>query len=279
MRETLVQIEYFETYYYANIVQNILENTIRHGMDYLRNLNDWHEDDEVELFLQPFPKISVLHEFSYFIIASTMYEQCVNLELDHIVSKPKSQLWVDHALRHYGIFTQGFRNWLQDKGISLDGLTKDHILYYYEDLEVNGEIHKLLTQISNEVFYILFGNRQVLANLNEYISGVVQNLEKSNLEPEHKKLLKKDGVLNRVHIPEWVRKAVFFRDRGMCTCCNKDLSGLITVKTLKHFDHIIPLANGGINDVTNIQLLCEACNLIKGRKPLTTSNKYQAWYT
>ena len=36
---------------------------------------------------------------------------------------------------------------------------------------------------------------------------------------------------------------------------------------------------GGINDVTNIQLLCEACNLSKGKKALPVSNLYEPWYT
>jgi hypothetical protein len=74
MREKLLRMEYFETYYYVNIVHNILDNTINHKMDYLRYLNDWHEDGEVELFLQPFSKCSVLHEFAYFVIESIMYE-------------------------------------------------------------------------------------------------------------------------------------------------------------------------------------------------------------
>jgi hypothetical protein len=203
----------------------------------------------------------------------------LSIALDEIVNNPMSQLWIDEALHHHGIHTDGFRHWLKEKSISLDEMEEEHIHHYHEDLDLTGQLDELLTHLSNEVFYILFGNRLLLANLNEYISGVVQNIEKANLEPKYVALLKKDGVPARVNIPTWVRRAIFFRDRGMCATCNKDLSGLVTVETPKHFDHIIPLAKGGINDVTNIQLLCEKCNLSKGQKPLTTSSRYEAWYT
>jgi len=275
MRETLVQMRYFGTYYYANIVHNILDDP----MSYVRNLNDWHEGCEAELFLQPFPKISVLHDFTRFIIHALIYEVIDDIAIDKIVNSQRSQLWIDQALSHHEIHSQDFRHWLAEKSIPIEEVTEDHIYNYHGELGDTGKLDKLLTHLSNEVFFILFGNRALLANLNDYISLIVQCIEKINLAPKDQALLRKDGVPTRAHIPEWVRRAVFFRDRGMCAACNKDLSGLVTVNNPKHFDHIIPLANGGINDVTNIQLLCETCNLIKGRKPLTTSNKYEAWYT
>ena len=44
-----------------------------------------------------------------------------------------------------------------------------------------------------------------------------------------------------------------------------------------HYDHMVPLEQGGMNDVTNIQLLCSSCNLSKGTFS-ATSNIYQNWY-
>jgi 5-methylcytosine-specific restriction endonuclease McrA len=31
-------------------------------------------------------------------------------------------------------------------------------------------------------------------------------------------------------------------------------------------DHVVPLAKGGIESITNLQILCETCNLKKGSK-------------
>jgi hypothetical protein len=275
MRESLLSMEYFETYYYANIVHNVLDDT----MDYLRNLNNWHEDREVDLFLQPFPKWSVLHDLSHFIIAELMYERLDDVTLDSIVNNRKYELWVDQALRHHGFRTDGFRHWMQVNARSLDEITEDDIYEYHHDLGETGELDALLTQLSNEVFFLLFGNRALLARLNNYVAAAVRDISKDELEPDLAGLMERDGVPARAHIPEWVRRAVFFRDRGMCAACNTDLSGLVTVHNDKHFDHIIPLAEGGINDVTNIQLLCGTCNLTKGKKVVGTSNRYEAWYT
>lgn len=275
MRQSLVSMEYFETYYYANIVHNVLDDP----MDFLRNLNNWHEDREVGLFLQPFRKWSVLHDFSYFVISELMYERIDDIAVDAIVNDPKYALWIDEAARRHDIRTEGFRQWLNAASRPLNEVTEDDIHGYHNYLGESGALDSLLTQLSNEVFFLLFGNRALLARLNNYVAAAVQNIERNSLAPEDLSLLQADGVPARVHIPEWVRRAVFFRDRGMCAACNTDLSGLVTVENDKHFDHIIPLAAGGINDVTNIQLLCGPCNLKKGPKVVGTSSRYEAWYT
>jgi 5-methylcytosine-specific restriction endonuclease McrA len=46
-----------------------------------------------------------------------------------------------------------------------------------------------------------------------------------------------------------------------CNYCKDDIS----LQSL-HKDHIVPLAKGGIHSITNIQLLCSSCNLLKGTK-------------
>lgn len=46
-----------------------------------------------------------------------------------------------------------------------------------------------------------------------------------------------------------------------CAYCRADLR-----KTKRHVDHIMPLALGGSNDKSNIQLTCQPCNLSKGAR-------------
>lgn len=48
--------------------------------------------------------------------------------------------------------------------------------------------------------------------------------------------------------------------RGRCAACSANL------KAGYHVDHLHPLALGGSNDRTNLQLLCPSCNLSKGPK-------------
>lgn len=275
MRESLIRMEFFETYYYANVIHNVLEDT----MPYLRNLNSWHEDRAIELFLTPFPKWSALHAFAEYIISDLMYETLDDVSLDAVVHNPKADLWIDRALKHHGIATGGFRAWLSEKRISLTDASEDDAFDYHNDLGCTGELDTLLRQLTDEVFYVLFGNRVLLQRLNSYIAGVVGDIEVADLETNQLHLLSKDGVSARAYIPEWARRAVFYRDRGQCAACHCDLSGLISTSSEDHFDHIIPLAQGGINDVTNLQLLCKGCNLRKGHQLLLASSKYQAWYS
>ena len=132
--------------------------------------------------------------------------------------------------------------------------------------------------MSEEIFFILFLNRQTLQRFNILISHQIEDREINELDEEDIPFFRKNGVLNRVSIPKWVMKAVMHRDRGMCVSCHKDLTGIISISEVENYDHIIPLANGGINDITNIQLLCENCNKSKSSKNISTSNLYERWY-
>lgn len=79
--------------------------------------------------------------------------------------------------------------------------------------------------------------------------------------------------ISRCYIPKWVKRAVLFRDRGCCVFCKNDLTGLYALldDNEKQFDHIVPLDEGGINDVCNIQLCCKDCNLKKMTNTETSS--------
>ncbi|AMA07888.1 HNH endonuclease [Picosynechococcus sp. PCC 73109] len=63
----------------------------------------------------------------------------------------------------------------------------------------------------------------------------------------------------RLPIPDSVRKYVYQRDNYQCQCCGSRLH-----ETQLSIDHIIPLAKGGSNDISNLQTLCLNCNQKKG---------------
>jgi len=142
----------------------------------------------------------------------------------------------------------------------------------------SGELSNLLEHLTNEVFFLLFNNRSLLAHLNQYASAAMSHIDPAEIEDGVRQHLAAVGVLRRVALPEWVRRAVYYRDRGRCVACNCDLTGLVSLQCDDHFDHIIPLRQGGLNDVTNIQLLCGPCNLKKGHRMAGTWNKYERWY-
>lgn len=59
----------------------------------------------------------------------------------------------------------------------------------------------------------------------------------------------------RIPIPPEVRKYVFERDRFQCRSCGKT-----KLETELNIDHIVALARGGSNDISNLQTLCRDCN-------------------
>ena len=60
----------------------------------------------------------------------------------------------------------------------------------------------------------------------------------------------------RKHIPKAIREAVFKRDNYRCVKCG-------STKNLE-VDHKVPLANGGTNEMANLQTHCRDCNRRKG---------------
>lgn len=72
----------------------------------------------------------------------------------------------------------------------------------------------------------------------------------------------------RIPIPQVVRDYVFQRDRHCCQSCGT--GDRLTV------DHIIPLAKGGSNDISNLQTLCFSCN---SRKRDRLDRRFQRRYT
>ena len=81
-----------------------------------------------------------------------------------------------------------------------------------------------------------------------------EELWKKFTENEHKNKPKKQ----RKHISKSIRHEVFKRDDYKCVEC-----GASNKETRLHIDHIVPVAQGGSDELDNLQTLCEDCNLAK----------------
>lgn len=266
---------YYNTYYYSNIIDNILTGDI----ELIGFISDYFNENYS--FLIPFEKYSAFHKFIEYIIYRFVYEDMNEhdekafkfYERDGI----EFRLYVEKLLSVYGI------------GSSFDWESKEGSKLKYEDIEAyhnsiieSGELEMLCKQIAHEVFYILFNNRDLLIRFNQIVAGYVVDMDKDMFDEydvnEYWPLFRQRGKLRRVNIPEWCKEAVFFREKGRCCLCGTDITALLRTGNQKHYDHMVPLFYGGINDVSNIQLLCSACNLKKGRKDIETSAFYFKWY-
>jgi hypothetical protein len=99
--------------------------------------------------------------------------------------------------------------------------------------------------------------------------------EKSDLKESKSRLREIDQELTRLNqnlagmesderrqrLPENIRLSIYKKYNFECALCEVDLT---LVKP--HIDHIKPLAKGGKDVISNLQPLCEPCNLKKGSK-------------
>jgi hypothetical protein len=274
-RHHVLRMEYYSTYSFAALIQDLALN----GFDVSEIFDDFIKQHLGDIF-HPFPKFSILHQFIAFVVRKNFEEEVDDVVLDSIVNIKDYILWVDEALKIYKITHLEFKDWLRERSLTVEELEhEDNILEYYEYLYEIGPFKELLQKIADEVFFILLINRTFLYYFNKQLSSRIAKIKTQDLQERASKHFKKDGILKRVNIPIWARKAVFFRDRGICSNCQKDISGLVNINNSKHFDHIVPLISGGLNDISNLQLLCETCNLHKGGKEILVSNIYERWYT
>jgi hypothetical protein len=130
------------------------------------------------------------------------------------------------------------------------------------------------SQFVEDIFYMLYSNKDFLYEFNLFISKYIH----SDRIP--RELFENDKVKRCTYIPQWLQRAVFFRDRGKCQHCGKDMSNLFSIigDGELQLDHIIPLDKFGTNDATNFQLLCSDCNLEKSGKLCRPLYKYESFW-
>ncbi|PWQ98750.1 HNH endonuclease [Leucothrix arctica] len=281
----MIQAKFYETYYFCNIIRNILHDQF----SYLVNLNEFYGDGAYINLVGPFDRYSSLHQFIEFIVDDVFYENASSVDLDkrknnleRLSSLPTAlrgdeyrQLPIELALEFHNIKHESFEAYLVGKSKDFLSCDEDDIYDYMAELRFTGEYEALIDQTVKEVFHVLYQNRELMLLFNDMVSRNIEYQVEDGIPDSVSKLFKKNGTLLRKTIPKWVQRAVFFRDRGRCVLCDKDLSGLIN---LENYDHIVPLARHGLNDISNIQLLCRECNNKKRAGSPTTSNTYQSWY-
>lgn len=83
------------------------------------------------------------------------------------------------------------------------------------------------------------------------------NLDKRRVYANNYRAMKKSSG----RLSQGLAAKLYELQKGKCVCCSKRLSKDY------HLDHIVPLALGGKNIDSNIQLLRSTCNLVKGATP------------
>lgn len=252
----LKEYKFKSVYNFLSIISDAIEN----------KFDFWNFDGEqfVESALR-FNKVSLLHIY----VSSTLYcyYSRVFRKSGDLIEEDDIEWWIN-LMKEYGIKLK--------KPKSCDDYD-----FAWKWFNMNEEIFmQFFDTISDEIIHILFNDKLLLVKFNQIVRNVLLDEDGTyaDIVEWPKDSRNEDGTIKRCHIPKWVKRAVFHRDKGHCVFCNRDLSGIISILHNNNFDHIVPLKDYGTNDPCNIQLACEDCNKKKGAKNIIAKYLYQSWW-
>ncbi|TDW25061.1 HNH endonuclease [Breznakia blatticola] len=247
-----IDMKYFNVYYFCQ-----LANESMGKFEYLSKNAEFFEPLHI---VDEFPKVSILREYCFWLVDSVFDEHVRYMDEKNDNAYFDPIFWLNQAISKYKnielvIDEKIFEN-------TIDYYDKYDVYIDYIDKIQANLYETIIYSVAIEMEYILFQNRDFLLRFNEQMASSFD--------------LK---VRKRGYIPKWVKRAVIFRDNGCCVFCKKDLTGLYTMleDDERHFDHIVAISNGGLDDVCNIQLSCKMCNLSKSDNN-STSSSYQSPY-
>lgn len=260
MRAGLQRVSTADLYYICQMIDNVT----RSPGDYLRHIEDFFGDSNSLSLVRNFPKWTCFHEFIEAVISSVIWEQAssrVEVEVE------EKGLWIDRLIdaNDGDLDRDDWEDVANFRG------SVEAYLSFLTEIGVVGQVCELL---SKQVFHVLFADRRTLRAFGNMVAHYVSDTAHS-FSPES---FTSRGHLKRKPAKSWAKNAVFHRDKGRCVFCRSDLTKTLGNHTKIHYDHIIPLAKGGLNCVTNLQTCCEECNLRKGAKHDNTSTLYEPWF-
>jgi tellurite resistance protein len=135
---------------------------------------------------------------------------------------------------------------LTDNRLVFSSPTKSQTLRYHKVVSHRGGYDRIEAQIEGKPSNTFLLDRQSPVPYAIFSTAVAM--------ANQTRVLKAEGEPTR-HIPRDVRQRVWQRYGGQCAECG--------ATDYLEFDHIIPVAKGGSNTDSNVQLLCRRCNLKK----------------
>lgn len=254
-----IAIKYAATYYFlSQLDQFVSEDLV---LD--RYLSDYFET-AIWDYIIPFPKWTALHMFS-----SVFIDMVLDADFDRAAELtyvrhgscttcgsypgPAAHLLAADLCHIHAIEAStldgALRGWISSRKCCLTGgqsMAISDLEDAWSDWKLEESHDQLLAQIAEEMFFVLFANRSFLRRFNQHMA-----LRTRQLSPDESNghLLRVDSQGNtrlvRAQPPDWAKRAVFFRDRGYCCGCGRNLDNSRSPINSAEFDHIVIPASYG----------------------------------
>ena len=159
------------------------------------------------------------------------------------------------------------------KDISIDSeacklFKKDKVQIRYNQL-IKEKQQNILKNVSNI-------NSDLLSKVEKYKDNnetVIEFIENAILKSLPKEVLSQEElkeINRRRNIKDTTRYSVLERAGFKCQCCG--IKPLKNNDVILHIDHIIPYSLGGSDNIDNLQVLCNKCNISKRNKFIINHN-------
>ena len=145
---------------------------------------------------------------------------------------------------------------------------KDKIQLRYNQLikEKQQNILKNVSNINSDLLSKVKKNKDDNETVIEFIeNAILKSLPKEVLTQEELK-----EINRRRNIKDTTRYSVLERAGFKCQCCG--IKPLKNNDVILHIDHIIPYSLGGSDNIDNLQVLCDKCNISKRNKFIIDHN-------
>lgn len=236
------EFSFNESYRYASEVRQALFEDRHDG-----SILDIASDLENQI-LKP-QKTTLLHDYIKYIINDDLYFYFSDAAYDDNCAAPVIEMFRKHKVDFLS-----FEEYKDSIGI-------EDIFWYNTDYLKEIAEEKFAPAVAIEVFNLLFNDRMAMKKFNLLVAA--QMGEKTK---------------RCTYWPTWLERALFCREKGLCAICKSDLSSIYHTKGKLAIDHIVPIALCGVNDPTNLQILCEKCNLSKSGIEIVTSSSIPLYW-
>jgi len=215
-------------------------------------------------------KETILHEYLWWISNNTSVLE----ELRNSGYSLEILIFYENALKDFGILIPKRiipnYDYIDKHGICEKCRSCKKLINYCEWIAEKMEEFKPNT--IHSAFHVLMQNKIFLRDFHERIAQYIER-DKDQLHNLFPDSISPLGKIKRMSSwPTWLKRGIFFRDKGVCTLCRNPLAGDLFLGIDPDMDHTVPLDRHGNNDPSNLQILCNKCNNKKRNSSNATSS-------